>query len=36
METKLTKLLQIKYPLLQGAMAWISDASLAGGVSAAG
>lgn len=36
MKTKLTELLGIEYPILQGGMAWIADASLAGGVSAAG
>ncbi len=36
MKTKLTQLLNIKYPLLQGAMAWISDARLAAAVSNAG
>ncbi|MEF9989866.1 MAG: enoyl-[acyl-carrier-protein] reductase FabK [Christensenellaceae bacterium] len=34
--TKLTKLLGIKYPIIQGGMAWIADAGLAGAVSAAG
>ncbi len=36
MQNKLTKLLGIEYPILQGGMAWVSDASLAGAVSAAG
>ncbi len=36
METRLTKLLGIEYPVMQGGMAWIADASLAGAVSAAG
>lgn len=36
METKLTKLLGIQYPIMQGGMAWIADASLAGAVSGAG
>lgn len=36
METKLTKLLGIKYPILQGGMAWTSDAVLAAAVSNAG
>lgn len=36
LKTRLTELLQIEYPILQGAMAWIADASLAGAVSAAG
>ncbi|WP_026895284.1 nitronate monooxygenase [Clostridiisalibacter paucivorans] len=36
METKLTRLLNIKYPIIQGAMAWVSDAKLAAAVSEAG
>ena len=36
MKTKLTELLGIKYPLLQGAMAWVSEANLASAVSNAG
>lgn len=36
MYTKLTKLLNITYPILQGGMAWISDAKLAAAVSMAG
>ncbi|MBP2637672.1 MAG: Nitronate monooxygenase [Firmicutes bacterium] len=36
MDTKLTKLLNITYPLFQGGMAWISDARLAAAVSIAG
>ena len=36
MKTKLTELLHIKYPILQGAMAWISEANLAAAVSNAG
>jgi enoyl-[acyl-carrier protein] reductase II len=36
MKTRLTELLGIEYPIIQGGMAWIADASLAGGVSAAG
>ena len=36
MQTKLTKLLGIKYPIIQGGMAWIADASLASAVSNAG
>lgn len=36
METKLTKLLEIKYPIIQGGMAWTSDAVLAAAVSNAG
>ena len=34
--TELTKLLGIKYPIIQGGMAWISDAKLAAAVSNAG
>lgn len=36
MRLKLTELLQIKYPILQGGMAWVSDARLAAAVSEAG
>lgn len=36
METKLAKLLGIKYPIIQGGMAWTSDAVLAAAVSNAG
>lgn len=36
METNLTKLLQIKYPVIQGAMAWVSEANLTAAVSNAG
>lgn len=36
MKTKLTELLNIKYPIIQGAMAWVSDAALASAVSNAG
>ncbi len=36
MKTKFTELLGIKYPVLQGGMAWTSDARLAAGVSNAG
>ena len=36
MGTRLTELLGIQYPILQGAMAWISDAGLASAVSNAG
>lgn len=36
MQTKLTKLLGIKYPIIQGGMAWCSDAVLAASVSNAG
>lgn len=34
--SKITELLNIQYPILQGGMAWISDASLAVGVSEGG
>jgi enoyl-[acyl-carrier protein] reductase II len=36
METKLTELLKIKYPIVQGAMAWVSESILASAVSNAG
>ena len=36
MNTKLTKLLGIKYPIIQGAMAWVSEANLTAAVSNAG
>jgi len=36
MKTKLTELLNIKYPIFQGAMAWVSEANLASAVSNAG
>lgn len=36
MGTKLTELLGIKYPIIQGGMAWVSDAGLAAAVSEAG
>ncbi len=36
MNTKLTNLLQIKYPILQGGMAWVSESRLAAAVSSAG
>lgn len=36
MKTKLTELLGIKYPIIQGAMAWVSDGELAAAVSEAG
>ncbi|SDF48391.1 nitronate monooxygenase [Sporomusa acidovorans] len=36
MKTKLTNLLGITYPIIQGGMAWISEAKLAAAVSAAG
>ncbi|HCO70064.1 MAG TPA: enoyl-[acyl-carrier-protein] reductase FabK, partial [Mesotoga infera] len=34
--TSLTKLLEIKYPILQGGMAWVADHTLAAAVSNAG
>jgi len=36
MKTKLTDLLEIKYPIIQGAMAWVSEAILTAAVSNAG
>jgi enoyl-[acyl-carrier protein] reductase II len=36
MKTKITELLNIKYPILQGGMAWISEHKLAAAVSEAG
>lgn len=36
MKTKITELLGIEYPIIQGAMAWIAEHHLAGAVSAAG
>ena len=36
MATGLTELLGIRYPIIQGGMAWISDAGLAAAVSNAG
>ncbi|MBP2628296.1 MAG: 2-nitropropane dioxygenase [Firmicutes bacterium] len=36
MTTKLTTMLNIKYPIIQGGMAWISDGKLAAAVSEAG
>lgn len=36
METRITKLLGIQYPIFQGGMAWVADAHLAAAVSAAG
>mgnify|MGYP001232366638 CR=1 FL=1 len=36
MQTKLTELLGIRYPIIQGAMAWVSDAKLAAAVANAG
>ena len=36
METKITKLLGIKYPIIQGGMAWVAEYHLAAAVSNAG
>jgi len=36
MKTKITELLEIEYPIIQGAMAWVSDGELASAVSQAG
>lgn len=36
MKTRLTELLNIEYPIMQGGMAWVSDAALASAVSSAG
>lgn len=36
MSTKITELLHIKYPILQGGMAWVSEAKLTAAVSEAG
>jgi enoyl-[acyl-carrier protein] reductase II len=36
MKTKITELLDIEYPIFQGGMAWVANASLAGAVSQAG
>lgn len=36
MKTRITELLQIEYPIIQGGMAWISDAVMAASVSNAG
>lgn len=36
MKTKITELLGIKYPIIQGGMAWTSEACLASAVSSAG
>jgi enoyl-[acyl-carrier protein] reductase II len=36
MNNEITKLLKIKFPIIQGGMAWIADSSLAAGVSNAG
>lgn len=36
MQSKITELLNIEYPIFQGGMAWVADADLAGAVSRAG
>ncbi len=36
MKTKITELLNIKYPIIQGGMAWVAEHNLAGAVSKAG
>lgn len=36
MKTRITELLQIEYPIIQGGMAWVAEHNLAAGVSAAG
>ena len=36
MKTKITELLGIEYPVIQGGMAWVAEASLAAAVSDAG
>ena len=36
METKITELLGIKYPIIQGGMAWVAEYHLAAAVSEAG
>ncbi len=36
METRITELLQIKYPIIQGGMAWVAEHNLAAAVSQAG
>lgn len=36
MKTRITELLKIEYPVIQGGMAWVAEHSLAGAVSAAG
>ena len=33
MKTRITELLNIKYPIFQGGMAWVADGDLAGAVS---
>ena len=36
MKTRVTELLQIEYPIIQGGMAWVAEHHLAAAVSAAG
>ena len=36
MKTKVTELLQIEYPIIQGGMAWVAEHNLAAAVSEAG
>ena len=36
METRVTKMLGIQYPIIQGGMAWVAEHHLAAAVSAAG
>ena len=36
LSTKITEMLGIKYPIFQGGMAWVADASIASAVSNAG
>ena len=36
MKTKVTELLQIEYPIIQGGMAWVAEHHLAAAVSEAG
>ena len=36
MQTEITKLLGIEYPIIQGGMAWVAEHHLAAAVSAAG
>ena len=36
MKTRITELLEIKYPIIQGGMAWVAEHNLASAVSEAG
>ena len=36
MKTRITELLGVKYPIIQGGMAWVAEAKLAAAVSNAG